>query len=112
MQHFKTLKQKTETRNQTDSSSLCGLFGIVFCDVSGFTVLAGCGMYVTADCRNQTKRKGKINGTAFSFSNMLQGKKKLPFECPVSYRSQISATTKDFVLQVPPNALGGSHLRG
>lgn len=45
---------------------------------------------------------------------MLQKKKKktqktLPFECPVSYRSQILATTKDFILQVSPSAPGGSH---
>lgn len=33
----------------------------------------------------------------------------MPFECPVSYRSQISATTKDFMLQVSPNAQGSSH---
>lgn len=108
------LKKKTTTKG-TDSSSLCRPFGIV---LQHEWVHCPWGLCCVCDCSllNQTKRKERSTQLHFLFLICYRKKKeekkktKLPFECPVSYRSRISATTKDFVPQVPPNAQGGSHL--
>lgn len=105
---FKCKCSISKLENTTnDSSSLCRPLGIV---LQHGWVHCPCGLCCVCNCwlLNQTKRKERSTQLHFLFLLCYRKKKKtkkekkkpLPFECPVSYILQISAITKDSILQV------------
>lgn len=91
----------------------------LFCNMGGFTVLAGCVVYVTADCWTKPNEKKDQRNCIFFFY-YVTGKKKKPKKKKktialwVSCKLHIADLSyyKRFHSPGAPDAQGGAHLRG